>query len=183
MEHLKDQRGQAMYGVIHGGTDRRLRAASAELLSALPFDGFAIGGSLGKDRTEMFAMLTDLMPLLPSHKPNHLLGIGDEESLRACVALGVDTFDSSWPTRLGRHGQVLTRTGRIKIGQTKYRDDYSPIDPSCDGFVSTHYSRAHLHHLWKAHEPVVHGLCTLHNIKYMADLMSELRARILDDQL
>jgi queuine tRNA-ribosyltransferase len=183
MEHTQDPREQAMYGVIHGGTDRRLRTASVELLSALPFDGFAIGGSLGKDRAEMFSMLRHVMPLLPSHKPNHLLGIGDEESLRTCVSLGVDTFDSSWPTRMGRHGQLLTRAGTLKIGQAKYKGDYGPVDPACDGFVSTNYSRAYLHHLWKSHEPVVHGLCTLHNIKYMADLMAELRGQILRNEI
>lgn len=183
LEHVRNPREQAMYGVIHGGTDRRLRAGSVELLSALPFDGFAIGGSLGRDRSEMFEMLAHLMPLVPSHKPNHLLGMGDEESLRRCVSMGVDTFDSSWPTRLGRHGTLLTRGGPLKINQAEHRNAYSPIDPACDGFVNANYSRAHLHHLWRAKEPVVHSLLTLHNIKYMMDLMADLRGKILRDEI
>ena len=75
------------------------------------------------------------------------------------------------------------REGRLKIGQARFRDDYAPVDAACDGFVSTNYSRAYLHHLWRANEPVVHGLLTLHNIKFMADLMAELRAAILRDEL
>jgi queuine/archaeosine tRNA-ribosyltransferase len=77
------------------------------------------------------------------------------------VTRGVDTFDSSFPTRLGRHGTALTRDGPIKVGHQRFRDDYAPLDAACDGFVATHYSRAYLHHLWRAHEPVVHGLLTL----------------------
>jgi queuine tRNA-ribosyltransferase len=98
-QHLSDPREQAMYAVVHGGTDLELRHASAEYLSSLPFDGFALGGSLGKDRDEMLQMLGQLMPALPREKPNHLLGIADEASVRGAVALGVDTFDSCLPTR------------------------------------------------------------------------------------
>ena len=123
------------------------------------------------------------MPQLPTDRPNHLLGIGDEASIVAAVPHGVDSFDSCFPTRLGRHGTLLTRQGRLKIGQGRWRNDYSPIDPACDGFVSRHHSRAYLHHLWKAHEPGVHALLTLHNIKFMQDMMADLRARILRDEL
>ena len=182
-EHLRDQRLQACYGVIHGGIDLGLRRQSVELLSALPFDGFAVGGSLGKDRAEMFQMLEHVMPMLPPGKPNHLLGMGDEESLRRGVTLGVDTFDSAWPTRMGRHGTLLTRNGPLKIGKQKFLSDYGPIDPECDGFVNANYSRAYLHHLMRSHEPVVHGLCTLHNIKYQMDLMRDLREKILRNEI
>ena len=172
-----------MYGIIHGGTNLDLRLQSVELLSTLPFDGFALGGSLGRTRAEMFEMLEHVMPALPTHKPNHLLGIGDEESLRRCVALGIDTFDSSYPTRMGRHGNLLTRQGVVKVGKAIYRNDHGPVDPECDGLVSTQYSRAYLHHLVRAHEPVVHGLCTLHNIKFMADLMKALREQIWRNEI
>jgi queuine tRNA-ribosyltransferase len=124
----------------------------------------------------------------PQHPPSPfaltVLGIGDEASLRAAVTFGVDTFDSAYPTRLGRHGTLLTRReGRLKIGKARFRDDYRPADPECDGFVSKNYSRAYLHHLWRANEPVVHGLLTLHNIKFMADLMAELRAAIWRNEI
>ena len=98
-QHLSDPREQAMYAVVHGGTDLELRHASAAYLSSLPFDGFALGGSLGKDTDELLQMLGQVMPALPRGKPNHLLGIADEISVRGAVALGVDTFDSCLPTR------------------------------------------------------------------------------------
>lgn len=182
-EHLGDVRQQAMYGVIHGGTDERLRSLSVATLARWPFDGFCVGGSLGRDRSELAALLRYVMPLLPRERPNHLLGIGDVESIQVGVRLGVDTFDSCWPTRLGRHGTALTRHGSLKVGQARYRDDYGPLDASCDGFVSMHHSRAYLHHLWRAKEPAVHGLLTLHNIKFMADLMADMRAKIWRDEL
>ena len=100
-----------MYGVVHGGTDRELRAASVEYLSSLPFDGFAVGGSLGRDSAEMIDLLEFVMPLLPRAKPNHLLGIADPASVMAAAPLGVDTFDSCFPTRVARHGTLLTREG------------------------------------------------------------------------
>lgn len=183
--HLDDRREQAMYCVVHGGLDRQLRAQSIELLGSLPFDGFALGGSLGRDRADMLALLHDVMPMLPTSKPNHLLGIGDEASIRVGVRLGIDTFDSCFPTRLGRHGTLLTRReGPLKINHKRFRDDYTPVDPHDeDGLVATRYTRAYLHHLWKAKEPVVHGLLTLHNIKYMADLMRDLRAAIWRDEI
>ena len=121
--------------------------------------------------------------MLPERGPRHLLGIADETSIPLAVAHGIDTFDSCFPTRLGRHGTLLTRQGRLKIGKAIYRDDYGPIDPECDGFVSQNYSRAYLHHLWKAHEPLVHGLLTLHNIKFMNDLCALLRERILMNEV
>ena len=181
--HLQQPQEQAMYGVVHGGLDRALRTDSVGYLTSLPFDGFALGGSLGSSRADMLELVGDVVPQLPGDKPNHLLGIGDEESIAAAVPLGVDTFDSCFPTRLGRHGTLLTRQGRIKIGQGRHRSDYSPIDPACDGFVSQNHTRAYLHHLFKAHEPVVHGLCTLHNIKFMMDYMRGMRAKIWRDEL
>jgi len=99
LTHLADPRAQAMYGIVHGGTNERLRAYSIETLRPMPFDGYAIGGSLGRDRSEMLELLRFVMPQLPPERPSHLLGIGDEESIAAAVPFGVDTFDSCFPTR------------------------------------------------------------------------------------
>lgn len=180
-EHLSDRRQQAMYGVVHGGTDRELRAASIGYLSSLPFDGFAIGGSLGRDRSEMMELLQFLLPLLPRDKPNHLLGIADPGSVAAAAPLGIDTFDSCFPTRIARHGTLLTRNGPLHIGQGKYKKDWSPIDPTMSPSVDC--SRAYLHHLRRMHEPLYDTLASIHNIQYMTQLMAELRARILADDL
>jgi len=136
-----------------------------------------------QSKTEMLQIVRTVWPLLPRDRPTHLLGIGDVESIRSSVPYGVDTFDSCWPTRLGRHGTALTRAGQLKIGQSIYREDYRPLDERCDGLVCRRYSRAYLHHLWKAREPLVHSLLTLHNLKFMCDIMAELREDIRHDRI
>lgn len=180
-EHLRDVRQQAMYAVVHGGIDQGLRRMSAEYLSALPFDGFAIGGSLGKNRQDLFDLLAFLMPLIPIDRPNHLLGIADVDSIVGAVPHGVDTFDSCFPTRLGRHGTLLTkRFGRVQIRQAKWRDCFEP--PDWEGGLQGH-TLAYLHHLYKSHEPMAATLMTLHNLLYMAEFMADLREKILNDEI
>ena len=179
-EHLGDVRQQAMYAVVHGGTDEALRRHSAEYLSSLPFDGFAIGGSLGRDGAEMVAMLSKLMGWLPRQRPNHLLGISDEASVRAVVPLGIDTFDSCLATRVARHGSLYTRGGTVNIGQGKYRADFGPIDPT---LPTIEHSRAYLHHLYRVREPLFQTLASLHNLMYMGALTKELCERIAADDI
>ena len=183
--HLEGPHGpreQAIFGVIHGGVDRDLRTRSAEYLTSLPFDGFAVGGALGKDRDEMLALLEFLMPALPADRPTHLLGIADATSMEAAVRHGIDSFDSCYPTRLGRHGTLLTRSGPVKIKSRKHRNDHALIDPGARG-VGGRISFAYLHHLWKAYEPLAPALITLHNIEFMVDLAARLRLRILRDEI
>jgi len=179
--HRADPRKQAMYAVVHGGVDRELRGRSAAYLASLPFDGMAVGGSLGKDRAEMIDMLTWLMPLLPRSRPNHLLGIADPQSCAAVVPLGVDTMDSCNPTRVARHGTLLTTEGDLKIKATRYKDDFGPIDPAMPGNIP--YTRAYVHHLFKQNEPLASTLASIHNIKYMHHLMATLRAKILKNEV
>lgn len=179
--HLDNVQKQAMYAVIHGGMDERLRQMSIDYLSALPFDGFGIGGSLGKDRKDLFQLLNFVMPQLPASKPNHLLGIADTESIRGAVPLGVDTFDSCFPTRLGRHGTILTkRFGRVSVASGKWKKVFEP--PDWEGGLQGH-TLAYLHHLVKSHEPMAGTLLTLHNILHMAEYMAAIRAQILEDEI
>ncbi len=180
-EHLKDPQGQAMYAVIHGGVDPSLRKLSADTLSALPFDGFSIGGSLGKTKPQMFEMLTELLPRLPDEKPNHLLGIGDLESLSACIPLGIDTFDSSYPTRAARHGLLLTQEGGIKVERGANANHFAPIEHDCSCWTCQHFSLAYLHHLFKAKELTAYTLATVHNLHFMVELLRKYRAAILED--
>lgn len=182
-EHVKNKQQQAMYAVIHGGIDKNLRTLSCKTLTALPFDGFAVGGSLGKNRQEMVEMLTSTMPLLPEDKPNHLLGIGDLASIDECVALGVDTFDSSHPTRCARHGLLFTSRGPIKILQTKYQNVFDPIDPACSCPVCATYSLAYIHHMFKANELTGFTLASIHNLAYMVKLMADYRQKIMNGEL
>lgn len=181
--HLNNKQNQAMYAVIHGGVDKELRTQSAAYLTSLDFDGFAIGGSIGKTRQEMFELLTYTLPLLPVEKPNHLLGIGDLLSLETCVTLGIDTFDSSHPTRCARHGLLFTTSGNKKIEHASNKQDFGPIDPLCSCIVCKQYSIAYIHHLFKAHELTGYALATIHNLHFMIELMKKYRTNILNDEV
>lgn len=182
-EHRANINNQAMYAVIHGGIDPQLRTESCRYLSQLPFDGFAIGGSLGKNREEMIAMLELLMPQLPEDKPNHLLGIGDLPSLDAGVPLGIDTFDSSHPTKCARHGLLFTNRGSVKIMQSRYKSLMAPIDPECSCLTCINYTAAYVHHLFKAYEMTGYTLATIHNLHYMMQKMKWYREKILLNEI
>lgn len=181
--HLENPNNQAMYAVIHGGVDQELRSKSCQYLTSLPFDGFAIGGSLGKTREQMFEMLEYTMPQIPTDKPNHLLGIGDLESLEPSIKFGVDTFDSSHPTRCARHGLLFTSMGNMKILNSANRMAFEPIDKNCSCIVCKKYTRAYLHHLFKANEMSGYTLASIHNLHFMVTLMADYRSKILNDEL
>ncbi|MFC1845535.1 tRNA guanosine(34) transglycosylase Tgt [Candidatus Dependentiae bacterium] len=181
--HLQNRNNQAMYAVIHGGVDKQLRTLSCNYLTSLDFDGFAIGGSLGKTREQMFDLLKFTMPLLPETKPNHLLGIGDLQSLQTSIELGVDTFDSSHPTRCARHGLLFTSQGNKKIMHASNKENFRPIDENCPCMVCQQYTLAYLHHLYKAKEMTGYTLATIHNLQFMVDLMARYREQILNGEL
>jgi len=181
--HLTNRKNQAMYAVIHGGIDKDLRKLSCNYLTKLDFDGFAIGGSLGKNHEQLFELLDFTMPLIPEEKPNHLLGIGDLRSLEKCITFGVDTFDSSHPTKCARHGLIFTHNGNIKILQSQYKEQFNPIDKNCKCVTCQKFTLAYLHHLFKAKEPVAHTLASIHNLHFMVDLMANYRQKILDNKI
>jgi queuine tRNA-ribosyltransferase len=189
-EHLKNRNNQAMYAVIHGGMDRELRQMSIDTLAAEPFDGFAIGGSLGKDRNELIDILSFITPRVnETGKPNHVLGIGDIESVTRFVSLGVDTFDSAYPTRVGRHGHLFTNNGSdgtfemISLKQEKYANMFEPLDPTCSCYTCRNYSAAYLHHLFKMYEPTFATLSAVHNLHFMYDMTQKIRQQILNDEI
>lgn len=180
-EHLKNRQNQAMYAVIHGGVHHDLRRKSCSVLTQMDFDGFAIGGSLGKTKQEMFDLLDVTMPLLPKEKPNHLLGIGDLASIDRCVQMGIDTFDSSYPTRAARHGMLLTKKGPIKVEKQGHASLFTPIEEGCTCPTCQLYSIGYLHHLFKAKEATGLALATIHNLHFMVELMKEYREKIAQD--
>jgi len=180
-EHLKNPQNQAMYAVVHGGVDAELRKRSCAELTALPFDGFAIGGSVGKTKAEMVEMLSVVLPRLPEDKPNHLLGIGDLESLNACIPLGVDTFDSSYPTRAARHGLLLTEEGGIKVERAENANHFGPIEHGCQCWTCKHFTLGYLHHLFKAKELTAYTLATVHNLTFMVELMRKVREKLREE--
>lgn len=181
--HLKDPRDQAMYAVIHGGIDDSLREESCRFLSNLPFNGYAIGGSMGKTKSEMVSMLSNLLPKLPPEAPNHLLGIADLESLKGCVPLGIDTFDSSYPTKAARHGTLLTRSGAMKITRGHHSGEFKPIEEGCTCYTCQNYSRAYIHHLFKAKELTSMSLASVHNLHFMVELMKNYRNSVLENKI
>jgi len=181
--HLKNPQNQAMYAVIHGGVDDALREKSCNFLRKLPFDGFAIGGSMGKSKVEMVSMLTSLLPKLPDHAPNHLLGIADLESLKSCVPLGIDTFDSSYPTKAARHGTLLTKEGGMKIVRGRHSVEFQPIEEGCSCYTCQNYTRAYIHHLFKAKELTSMTLASIHNLHFMVELMKSYRNNIINNSI
>ncbi len=182
-EHLKNTNNQALYAVIHGGLDQELRRKSCGYLSSLDFDGYAIGGSLGKTREQMIELLKFLMPTVRTDKPNHLLGIGDLESIHQIIPLGVDTFDCSHPTKAARHGQLFTKNGVMRVVKSGNSTNFNPIENDCSCYTCKHYSLAYLCHLFKAHELSAYTLATIHNLAHMVKLMKDYRDRILNDEV
>lgn len=183
IEHKKNVAQQALYAVVHGGIDPQLRIESCNYLAGLDFDGYAIGGSVGKNREEMLVMLNHLMPHMPYNKPNHLLGIGDLASIAGIVPLGIDTFDSSHPTRCARHGLLMTKQGNKRILQSGNATQFGPPEEGCTCPVCMRYSLAYLHHLFKAHELAGFTLASIHNLHFMVELMADYRCKILEDRV
>lgn len=182
-EHLKNPNGQMMYAVVHGGVDQQHRKESIDFLAHLEFDGFAVGGSLGKTKKEMFELLEYTFPRLPKNKPNHLLGIGDLPSVETCLPYGIDTFDSSYPTRAARHGVVFTKKGNVKLTKSSLSTTFRPIEDDCECPTCAHYSLAYLHHLFKAKELTSMTLASIHNLHFMVDLMARYRQKIYNDEI
>ena len=171
---------QALFGIVQGGAHRDLREQSAAVIGGLPFDGLAVGGSLGKSKDDMIRILGWTMPLLPNHKPTHMLGIGDPLDFFPCIEHGLDTFDCVSPTRLARHGVLLTRAGRLTIKNARYRDDQSPIEAGCDCPACAHHSRGYLRHLFIANELLYYRLASLHNLRFTTRLVDEIRQSIVE---
>ncbi len=185
-QHAKTRREyQSLWGIVQGGAYRDLREESARFIGALPFEGLCIGGSLGKSKKEMLAILEWTIPLLPEDKPRHLLGIGEIADIIASVARGIDLFDCAAPTRWARNGALIVSREiaenpeqRLNISNARYALDRAPIDPTCDCYTCRHFSRAYLHHLHRARELTYYRLATLHNLRMMLRLMRDLRAHI-----
>jgi queuine tRNA-ribosyltransferase len=171
--------GQALFGIVQGGVDPALRAESARRTVDIGFDGYGIGGlSVGEPRSEMLDALDACIGDLPSDQPRYLMGVGDPVGLAEAVARGVDLFDCVLPTRLARHGTVLTTAGRLSLKNAAYRDDDRPLDPSCPCPVCTRWSRAYLRHLQMTGEPGSARLVTIHNVSWIFGLVNRLRTAV-----
>jgi queuine tRNA-ribosyltransferase len=176
--------GQALFGIVQGGVDADLRAESARRTVDVGFDGYGIGGlSVGESQPEMLASLEACVPELPDDAPRYLMGVGDPVGLAEAVARGVDMFDCVLPTRLGRHGTVLTSAGRLSLRNAALREDDGPLDPTCDCPVCAKWSRAYLRHLQMVGEPTGARLVTIHNVRWILSLMERLRSAVASGTL
>jgi queuine tRNA-ribosyltransferase len=171
---------QCQFGIVQGGLDAGLRAESAGTLVEIGFDGYAIGGlSVGETRDEMLPAIEASTAVLPTDRPRYLMGVGDPISLVEAVARGVDMFDCVLPTRLARHGTVLSSEGRLQIRNARFARDPDPLDPACGCMTCTRFSRSYLRHLVVVQEPSAARFLTLHNLTYLLELMRRTREAIL----
>ena len=170
---------QALFGIVQGGLDARLREKSARELSELEFPGYAIGGlSVGEAIVDMYSTLDFTVPMLPVDKPRYLMGVGRPEDLIEGVARGIDMFDCVMPTRNGRNASAFTSEGRVKLRNAQHQRDESPLDPACACYTCRNFSRAYLRHLFMVEEMLGPILVSLHNIAFYIHLMAEIRDAI-----
>jgi queuine tRNA-ribosyltransferase len=176
--------GHGLFGIVQGSVFDGLRAESAAVLTAIGFEGYAVGGlAVGEGQAEMFRVLEATVPHLPADAPRYLMGVGTPADLIGAVARGIDMFDCVMPTRSGRTGRAYTSIGVLNLRNARHADDAAPLDPACDCPACTRHGRAYLHHLFKAEEMLGPMLLTWHNLRYYNRLMARLRAAILGGRL
>ena len=174
---------QALFGIVQGGVFPELRRQSAEELVSVDFSGYAIGGlSVGEPKELMYEMLEVTVPLLPASKPRYLMGVGSPECLWEGVARGIDMFDCVWPTRLARHGTVMTGRGRVIVRDAAYARDFRPLEEGCACYTCRNFTRAYIRHLLKAGELLALRLVTIHNLHFLSDLMKTIRRSLAEDR-
>lgn len=179
-----DRPGHALFGIMQGGVIRHLREESAEVLRSIGFDGYAIGGlAVGEGQEAMFDVLDYAPALLAQDKPRYLMGVGKPDDIVGAVQRGIDMMDCVLPSRSGRTGQAWTRRGQINIKNARHADDPRPLDESCTCPACRSYSRAYLHHVFRAGEMISGMLLTWHNLHYYQELMSGLRTAIAEARL
>ncbi|RXZ66223.1 tRNA guanosine(34) transglycosylase Tgt [Pelagerythrobacter rhizovicinus] len=173
--------GAALFGIQQGALDEELRRQSAEALTEIGFDGYAVGGlAVGEGQEAMFATLDFAPGMLPEDKPRYLMGVGKPDDLVGAVERGIDMFDCVLPTRSGRNGQAFTWTGPLNLRNARHAEDMDPLDPRCTCSVCGTYSRAYLHHLQKAGEILGAMLVTEHNLAFYQQLMQAMHGAIAE---
>ncbi|MGB3316812.1 MAG: tRNA guanosine(34) transglycosylase Tgt [Albidovulum sp.] len=179
-----DRPGHALFGIMQGGVTQELREESAAALKAIGFDGYAVGGlAVGEGQEAMFSVLDYAPGFLPQDKPRYLMGVGKPDDIVGAVERGIDMMDCVLPSRSGRTGQAWTRRGQVNIKNARHMDDPRPLDEDCSCPACRSYSRAYLHHVFRAGEMISGMLLTWHNLHYYQELMSGLRDAIAAGEL
>ena len=174
---------QSLFGIVQGGEYQDLREYSAKETVKLDFDGYSIGGtSVGEDKVTMYNMIDYAIKYLPIDKPRYLMGVGEPIDLLEGVERGVDMFDCVLPTRIARHGTLMTSKGRINIKKNIYKEDFSPLDDNCDCECCRNYTKAYLNHLFRCNEGLGARLLSIHNLRFLIRLVEEAREAIGEDR-
>ncbi|WP_417899454.1 tRNA guanosine(34) transglycosylase Tgt [Bacillus haimaensis] len=175
---------QGLFGIVQGGEYEDLRKQSAQDLVSMDFPGYAVGGlSVGEPKDVMNRTLEFTTPWLPTDKPRYLMGVGSPDSLIDGAMRGIDMFDCVLPTRIARNGTLMTSEGRLVVKNAKFARDFGPLDPECDCYTCTNYSRAYIRHLIKCDETLGIRLTTYHNLYFLVKLMEQVRQAIREDRL
>ena len=173
---------QSLFGIVQGGEYEDLRKYSAEETVKMNFDGYSIGGtSVGEGKDTMYKMVDYAIKYLPADKPRYLMGVGDPIDILEGIERGIDMFDCVLPTRLARHGNAFTRTGKINLKNAKYKEDFSPIEDTCDCYTCKNYTKAYVKHLINCEESLGGTLLSIHNIRFLIKLTEEIREAIKND--
>jgi len=174
--------GQALFGIVQGGTDLDLRAWCAERVCGVDLPGYAIGGvAVGEGHAKLKAVVEHTAPLLPAGRPRYLMGVGYERDIVAAARAGVDMFDCVLPTRNGRNANAFTRSGQVRLRNARFAEDDGPIDPACGCRVCRRFSRAYIRHLFASEEMLGPMLVSWHNLAHFQSLMLDIREAIRDD--
>lgn len=174
-----DRPGHALFGIQQGGLEEDLRGQSAEALRAIEFDGYAVGGlAVGEGQEAMFKTLDFAPDQLPVDKPRYLMGVGKPDDIVGAVKRGIDMMDCVLPSRSGRTGQIFHRRGVLNIKNARHANDPRPLDENCSCPACKNYSRAYLHHVFRAQEMISGMLLTWHNLQYFQDIMDGMRGAI-----
>ena len=174
---------QAVFGIVQGGDYEDLRKYCAEKLVEMNFPGYAIGGtSVGEDKETMYRMVRWSQEKLPFDKPRYLMGVGAVNDLLEAVSMNIDMCDCVLPTRIARHGTLMTSQGRINIRKAVYKDDFTTLDPECDCYCCRNYTKAYLNHLHRADEGFGTRLMSIHNTRFLVKLMEDARRAIREDR-
>lgn len=176
-------KGQALFGIVQGGTFKDLRKESLERTLKIGFDGYALGGlSVGEPKEEMLEVLDEILPLMPPDKPRYLMGVGVPLDFFDAVERGADMFDCVNPTRYGRNGTAFTSDGLVVVRNGKYQKDLRPIQKDCGCYACRNFSRAYLRHLVNSHEMLGAQLITLHNVYFFVNLVKSMREKIRENR-
>jgi len=174
---------QALFGIVQGGEFPELRKYCATKLVEVEFDGYAIGGtSIGEPKDVCLKMIDYSVPYLPSDKPRYLMGVGSIDYILEGIGRGMDMFDCVLPTRIARHGALMTSKGRVNIRKAEYKEDFTPLDDECDCYTCKNYTRAYLRHLYTSGESLGQRLLSIHNLRFLIKMVEGARIAIKEDR-